>query len=173
MSSITISGLDKCIHLNCEAGETNVTFTVQDIYNTWVDWSFLSDNSKFGEAIRNTGGDNAGDGEKFGLGYFVQTSKGWKICPATTELQVRILIQGNLFPDIPGALIFDYDEVALGGHTHVETRTSTLPTILESGVSGLTTTESEALLDTNSLSLQIKILSEQILKLSKLIPSAL
>jgi hypothetical protein len=141
MASITIVPADLCIGLVCGAGEDDVAFDVSDIYKAWKDWFVLSDNSKYPQAMDSGGGDPLGGGESLGRAYFLKVGNGWRICPYTTELSVRIVLNGNLFADPATSPIFDYDDVAPGGHTHIEMRTSTLPSIMETGVSGLTSGE--------------------------------
>jgi hypothetical protein len=141
MASISIVPADLCVHLVCGAGEVDVTFSAAAIYKAWKDWFVTSDNSKYPPAFDSAGGDPVGASSLDNV-YFLQTSNGWKICPATTELDVIIRINGNLFPDVAGAALFDYDEVAVGGQTHVETTVSTSARQIETGTSGLTAGES-------------------------------
>lgn len=176
MTSIVIDPTDSCIELVCGAGETDVTILVSDIYSAWKDWLLVDDNSKYLQAMDSAGGENLGGGEALGRAYFLLTSNSWKICPRTTELNVRILLQGNLFASPATDNLFGYGEVAVGGHTHIEMRTSTLPSIVETGVSGLTPSEASDL----SVISQVKLLNDQILainqqmnKLIALIPASL
>ena len=173
MASLTINGLEKCFRLVCGVGETDVTFRVADIYTAWLDWTLLGENTKFGQAFTNSGGADVGGGEALGLAYFLNVADGWRICPQTTEAEVRILLDGNLFPNQVGTGMFDYMYVVGSGHTHIEMRTSTLPSIIETGVSGLTPTESAILSSNNALAIQIKDLNDQILRLAALIPATL
>ena len=145
MATISIDGHDLCFDVICGVGETVVTLDVQDFYVAWKDWMLLADNAKFPQAMSSAGGDPIGGGERIGAAFFLNTSLGWKICPVTVESEVRIILSGNLFPDIPGDPLFAYDGVTPGGHTHIEMRTSSLPSIIETGVSGLTPEESNLL----------------------------
>jgi hypothetical protein len=174
MSSISINPSGMCIYLNCGIGETEVTFQVSDIYEEWKDWVLLSDNSKYLQAMDSAGGEPLGGSESLGRAYFLLTSNGWKICPSTTEPEVKIILQGNLFASPATDSLFDYTDVV--GKVFIELRTSTLPSIMETGVSGLTPSESTQLntiTSVESLSQQILALNQQISKLAKLIPAAI
>ena len=151
MPTISVDGPGLCIDIICGVGETDVTVSVQDIYEAWKDWMLLSDNAKFTQAMSSAGGDPLGGGERLGAAFFIYASDGWRICPATTESAVRIVLAGNLFPDVPGTPIFSYDDVVAGGHTHIEMRTSSLPSSIETGVSGLTASESSQLAKLDSI----------------------
>lgn len=145
MPSINIDPSGLCIDLVCGVGETDVTFTAQDIYEAWKDWMLIGDNSKYLPAMDSTGGESLGGGERLGAAIFLLTGNGWRICPDTTESEVRIVIVGNLFSNPAGQNMFAYTKVVASGHTHIEQRTSTLPVLLETGVSGLTASESSQL----------------------------
>jgi hypothetical protein len=140
MASIVIDPSTLCIELVCGAGEVDVSFTAPAIYKAWKDWVVLSDNSKYHPAMSSAGGDPVGASALDNV-YFVNTTDGWQICPATTELQVIVRIIGNIFPDVPGNPLFGYNEVVAGGHTHIETTVSTSARQIETGVSGLTAGE--------------------------------
>jgi hypothetical protein len=141
MASITIDPTDPCVQIVCGVGESVVSVTAAALYKAWKDWFVLSDNSKYLPAFDSAGGDPVGDTSLDNV-YFIQTANGWKICPVTTELDVIIRINGNLFPDVAGAPLFGYDDVATGGQTHIETTVSTSARQIETGTSGLTETES-------------------------------
>ena len=174
MTSIVINPAGLCIDLMCGIGETDVTFQVSDIYSTWKNWLLESDNSKYLQAMDSAGGEPLGGSEALGRAYFLLTSNGWKICPNTTEAEVGIILQGNLFASPATDSLFSYDDVA--SKCFVELRTSTLPSIMETGVSGLTPSESSDL----TVISQVKLLNDQILainqqmnKLIALIPASL
>jgi hypothetical protein len=174
MSSIVINPSGLCIDLMCGIGETDVTFQVSDIYSTWKDWLLINDNSKYLQAMDSAGGEPLGGSEALGRAYFLLTSNGWKICPNTTEAEVRIILQGNLFASPATDSLFDYDEVA--SKCFVELRTSTLPSIMETGTSGLLPSESSQLgvIDqVKTISDQILALNQQMNKLIALIPAIL
>ena len=140
MASITIDPSTLCIRLVCGAGEADVAFDVPAIYRAWKDWFVTSDNSKYLPAFDSAGGDPVGASSLDNV-YFLQTQNGWKICPETTELEVIIRLNGNLFPSVVGAPMFGYDYVVASGHTHIETTVSTSARQIETGVSGLTAGE--------------------------------
>lgn len=174
MKSINVNPTNYCIQLICGAGETDVSFQVSDIYAAWKDWFLEGDNSKYLQAMESSGGEPVGGGESFGSAYFVLRSNGWKVCPITVESSVKITLVGNLFVSPSTEDLFEYDGVV--GKCFIEIRTSTLPTILETGVSGLTPTESNNLATINEvqiLSNQILALNQKMNKLIKLIPAAL
>lgn len=169
MASIVIYPADTCIRIVCGAGETLVSVDVADIYKAWKDWFVLSDNSKYLPAFDAAGGEPLGGSEALGRAYFLLTGNGWRICPDTVEPEVRLILQGNLFSAPAGDPLFSYDYVVASGHTHIEMRTSTLPSIYETGVSGLTPDEANKL----NLITTVNALNEQILKLTKLIPACI
>jgi hypothetical protein len=174
MTSIVINPAGLCIDLMCGIGETDVTFQVSDLYSAWKDWLLINDNSKYLQAMDSAGGEPLGGSEALGRAYFLLTSNGWKICPNTTETEVRIVLQGNLFASPATDSLFDYDEVA--GKCFVELRTSTLPSIMETGVSGLTPSESTQLgiiEQVQTLNNQILAINQQMNKLIALIPASL
>jgi hypothetical protein len=138
MASIAIDPADLCVKLVCGAGETDVAFTAAAIYKAWKDWFVLSDNSKYPPAFDSAGGDPVGASSLDNV-YFLHTDTGWLICPDTTEADVIIRIDGNLFPYVAGEPIFGYDLAA--EHTHVETTVSTSARQIETGTSGLTSGE--------------------------------
>lgn len=144
MASIVINPGALCIELVCGVGETDVVFGAQEIYETWKNW-VLAGNAQYLPAMSAVGGEPLGGGERLGNAFFLQAGNGWKICPNTTEPQVRIVLEGNLFSDPAGAQMFDYGMVVSGGQTHIEQRTSALPELLETGTSGLTPSESSKL----------------------------
>lgn len=121
-----------CIELVCGAGESDVTFTAQDIYSRWADWLLLSDNLKYLPAFDSSGGASAGSGTA-DIIYTLLTANGWLICPKTTEPSVRVVITGDLHPDIPANPMFGYDEVVSGGHTHIEQRVTTSARVVTTG----------------------------------------
>jgi hypothetical protein len=142
MASIAINPATLCIGLVCGVGEDDVTFTAPAIYKAWKDWFVTDDNSKYLPAFDSAGGDPVGASSLDNV-YFLQTANLWKICPITTETDVRIVISGNLFPDIAGARMFDPSLAA--GHTHIETVVSTSARQIETGTSGLTSGEAAQL----------------------------
>ena len=136
MASVVIDPTDRCIQLVCGAGESDVTFTAQEIYSRWSDWLLLSDNLKYLPAFDSGGGAAAGTGTT-DIVYTLLTDNGWLICPKTTESSVRVVITGDLYPDIPANPMFGYDEVVSGGHTHIEQRVTTSARVVTTGGSAV------------------------------------
>lgn len=132
MASIVVDPSSLCILLVCGAGESDVTFTAQEIYSRWADWLLLSDNLKYLPAFDPSGGASAGAGTT-DIVYTFLAANGWLICPQTTELSVRVVITGDLYPDLDGSPMFGYDEVASGGHTHIEQRVTTSARVVTTG----------------------------------------
>mgnify|MGYP001587500129 CR=1 FL=1 len=169
MASISINAAGLCIELNCGAGEDNVTFSAQDIYEAWKDWMLLADNSKYPQAMDAVGAEDLGGGEKLGNAFFLVTGNGWRLCPITVEIPTKITIDGNLFSSPAGQDLLDYSGAA--GCVFTEIRTSTLPSIIETGVSGLTSAESDDLAQIDAvaaLATQIQILVDELHKLQGL-----
>jgi len=143
MSSISINPATLCVELNCTIGEFSATFDAEDIYAAWKDWFVLSDNSKYPPAMDAAGGADIGGGEKLGRAFFIRNDLGWRLAPVTVETPVDILLTGNIFPS--GSLIAFTLYTYSAGNTHIERRTSSLPSVLETGVSGLTSAEATML----------------------------
>jgi hypothetical protein len=141
--SVDVSGSPLKLKITCGAGETDVTVLVQDIYEYWKNWVLASDNAKYLRAMGSEGNQPLGGGENLGSAFFLYTDNNWTIAPVTTETAVKIKLNGNLFPSIAGADMFNYAGVA--SKCFIELRTSTLPSAVETGVSGLTPTESSIL----------------------------
>lgn len=134
---IVIDGESKTIFL-----PTTGTYDVGiDFYSAWKDWSRESDNLKFERAFDAIGGDDVGGGQSVAPYYFLKTDIGWKI--QAPEQDGEISIQGNLFPRNSTESLF---LPASGDFTILITQQlSTRAIVVETGVSGLTAIESEAL----------------------------
>lgn len=76
----------------------SATLSARDIYVAWVDWVALSDNVKFPQAFRSTGGDDLGSGISIPPYYFLMN--GWRVRPM--EMSHTLTINGNLFVDGSG-----------------------------------------------------------------------
>jgi hypothetical protein len=147
-----------CIELVCGAGESDVTFTAQEIYSRWSDWLLLSDNIKYLPAFDSSGGASAGTGTT-DIVYTLLTANGWLICPKTTEPSVRVVITGDLYPDISANPMFGYDEVVSGGHTHIEQRVTTSARVVTTGGSALTPAESAHLLGLDTQAVNVETMN--------------
>lgn len=60
---------------------TDTTLDVRDLWSRWIDWYLTSDNSKYGIAMTNVGGDDIDTvaGTKIPIYVFLQN--GWKVKP--------------------------------------------------------------------------------------------
>lgn len=72
-----------------------IDIDVQDLYSRWVDWLFVSDNSKYQQAMRSVGGDPLPGSKQLGLTYFLLN--GWKIRPY--EADHIFTLNGNLYSE--------------------------------------------------------------------------
>jgi hypothetical protein len=167
MASISINPATLCIGLVCGVGENDVLFTAPAIYKAWKDWFVTDDNSKYLPAFDSAGGDPVGASSLDNV-YFLLTENGWKICPITTETDVRITIDGNLFPDLSGARMFDPSLAA--GHTHIETVVSTSARQIETGTSGLTSGEAAQLNAVSAAVITLQALVDEIHRIHGLKP---
>jgi hypothetical protein len=86
---ITFDGANKRIILD------TTSVAAAEIWSRWVDWQKLADNSKWGLAFRQVGGDSLGSG-LFIPPYFFLLN-GWRIRPL--EASHNLTITGNLFVD--------------------------------------------------------------------------
>lgn len=156
MSTITFSGESRCIAINLGAQESSATVKVSDIYRAWKNWVSQSDNLKYLQAIRPVGGEPLNEIERLGSAFFLVEE--WRICPIPTEVETKLTIDGNLFPEPATNPVLSYHMVPSGLHTHVEMRTSTLPVTMITQVntgSGLSAEERATLLAIESLASQL------------------
>lgn len=74
--ALSFNGVTKIITIT-----TDVELDVRDLWSRWIDWYLTSDNSKFGIAMENVGGDDIdiSAGTKIPIYLFLQN--GWKIRP--------------------------------------------------------------------------------------------
>lgn len=85
------NGVTKTVTLT--TGTTSVVMS--DLYSRWVDWVRTSDNSKYLQAFRVTGGESDGTGGFTGSYIFIMN--GWSIVPQSANH--TLVINGNLFRD--------------------------------------------------------------------------
>lgn len=112
-----------------------------DLYSEWKDWAREDDNLKYAKAFDAIGGDDIGGGQSIAPYYFLRTDSGWRI--QSPESDGDIVIQGNLFPRVSTDSMF---LPPVGDYTVLITQQlSTRAIVVETGVSGLTPMESEAL----------------------------
>jgi len=112
-----------------------------DLYSDWKEWVQQSDNAKYPPAFDTIGGDSIGAGQEVAPYFFLRTDFGWRI--QAPETDGNVVIQGNLFPRDPGDSLF---LPPLGDFTVLITQQlSSQAVVVETGVSGLTSTESNIL----------------------------
>lgn len=99
--SVTFNGATK--RITVDNGITSLDVK-RDIYSSWKRWVRTSDNAKFLQAIRSTGGDPL-VGTQTLDGYFFLVNE-WKLVPPNDAGTDDIDIDGNLFDDV-GGNIFD------------------------------------------------------------------
>lgn len=152
MATISFSGPNKYVIITFGAAESEASIEVIDIYSRWKEWTQIDDNLKYEQAFSSTGGDPLGGTEYLGSAFFMLNEWAIQPIPYVGINSTKLILIGNLFTEVVGDPIFNYDAVPSGQHTHCEMRTSTLPvtTIVETGVSGLTPEESAALLKIKS-----------------------
>lgn len=117
------------------------TFDVErDLYSAWKRWHTLTDNAKFPPAFDTTGGDDVGSGQQIAPYFFLRNDLGWRI--RAPQENGEIILQGNLFPRDPGQVTF---VDAAGFDAFIRQEVSTRAVVVETGVSGLTASESTQL----------------------------
>lgn len=77
-----------------------VTFTPEELWSRWMDWYLTSDNSKYPQALRITGGDPIGGGQYIGNYLFFRNDLGWRGIPPTID-GVTIMINGAFYGEDP------------------------------------------------------------------------
>ena len=134
---VTFDGVQKTIFLN-STGTYDVSL---DLYSEWKEWAALTDNLKFAKAFDAVGGDDIGGGQSVSPYYFLRTDNGWRI--QSPESDGDVIVSGNLFPRVSTDSLF---LPSIGDFTVLITQQlSARAIVVETGVSGLTTIESEAL----------------------------
>lgn len=91
MPLVTFDGPNKLIIAN--SGTTSLSVKV-DLYSDWKEWTEQSDNIKYLQAMRSTGGDPV-PGGVLGATYFLMN--GWRIRPQ--EANHTLTVDGNLFTE--------------------------------------------------------------------------
>lgn len=134
-------GPNRKIYLTTGTTESDIA----DMYSRWYDWWLTSDNSKYLMAFRNVGGDPTSDTAGLGITYFLMNN--WRIVPQSADH--RLQLNGNLYTDPFG---YSPVDTVPGYSIVVEYSKSNLIDRLETGVSGLTTEESDKLLGLPELS---------------------
>ena len=138
----TFDGPNKLITL-LDPG-TNPTQSVPDIYSLWKEWVVISDNAKYLPAFDlSVGGNDTSPPEKLDGYFFVRNDLGWRVKPF--EANGITTLAGNLFAFDTGTTLY---LTTTGTFTaFVIGSVSSKALAVETGVSGLTPTESTQLGD--------------------------
>jgi len=81
-------------------GQNQVTFTPEELWTAYVDWSAQGDNLKYSRALEVTGGNDIGGGEAVGNYVFIRNDLGWIGIPPATD-GVSIIVNGSLYGKDP------------------------------------------------------------------------
>lgn len=155
MADATFDGVNLIIQI-----PSTGTFDVQrDLYSAWKRWAVLSENAKYPSAFDTTGGDDIGGGQQVAPYFFLRNDNGWRI--RAPDANGEIILQGNLFPRDP---VTDTFLQAAGFDAFIRQEVSTRAVVVETGVSGLTASESTQL----SLITGIQSLVDELHKLNGL-----
>jgi len=152
----TFDGPNKIITL-LDPG-TNPTQSVPDIYSEWKQWSVLTDNLKYLPAFDlSVGGNDTNPPEKLDGYFFVRNDYGWRVRPF--EANGVTTLAGNLFAFDTGTALY---LSTIGTFTaFIIGSVSSKALAVETGVSGLTPTESTQLgdIDTTTKAMDITLTS--------------
>jgi hypothetical protein len=80
--------------------DATVTFTPEELWSRWVDWTLIGDNSKYLPALRITGGDPIGGGQYIGNYLFLRNDLGWRGIPPEVD-GATVIINGAFFGEDP------------------------------------------------------------------------
>lgn len=135
--SVTFDGPNRVIV--ADPGTTSISVE-RDIYSAWKNWVATGDNSKFPQALRVVGGDETVGGNRI-AGYFFLMN-GWRVRPQ--EANHTLTVNGTLLVDGGGDAFIN----TLGTYNVRINQTVPLQAeavLIETGVSGLTSEESNRL----------------------------
>ena len=150
MAAITFDGPGKCVFITYGPAEASTSVDVgDDLYSEWKRWAVLSDNLKYDKAFEVVGGQDKGGGKRVGSTFFLVN--GWLLCPVTTQSESTLELIDELLPEVAGQPISDYSNMPSGHRISVERVVPTASETIESGVSGLTASESAELTAAASL----------------------
>jgi len=125
---------------------TGTYYVESELYSAWKEWVLLNDNAKYPIAFETTGGDDIGGGQQIAPYFFCRNDLGWRIKAPSANGEV--IVVGNLFPRNSLSPMF----VESGGFdAFIRQEVSTRAVVVETGVSGLTSGESQILSTMNSL----------------------
>lgn len=140
MSHVSFDGPNKIIQcIVAPVGGYAIMEVPAHLYSEWKEWVQVDNNSKYLQAMYSVGGEPLPGGKYLGATFFLIND--WKMRPY--EATHTLTLEGNLFCD-DGSSPF----VPTVGTYNVQVimTVSNLTTALETGVSGLTTEESDKLL---------------------------
>lgn len=133
-----------------------------DFYSAWKEWVKTIPSSKYPPAFDTTGGDPISATEAVAPYFFIRNDLGWRI--RSPEEDGEVTIEGNVFGREPsiGTML-----PSLGGFTvFVYLQVSSKATVVQTGISGLTTAESQALLaiesDVNAIEIRLSAIEGDI-----------
>lgn len=135
MANVTFNGPSKLILVN--NGITSLDVGI-DLYSDWKEWLLIGNNTQFLPAFRTIGGDPTVAGQKVAPYFFLLN--GWKIKPYSGNHVLSIV--GNLFSEDGSSPFVSADG---GVNVLIVSSTSSSATLVETGVSGLTPSESDLL----------------------------
>lgn len=136
--SVTFDGLNRLII--CNTGTTQLDVS-KDLYSAWKDWASIGDNIKYPRAFRVVGGDPTVGGNSIS-GYFFLMN-GWRVRPQ--EANHSLTVDGILLVDGGGEPFVN----TLGTYNvRINMVTPMQAETVETGISGLTTEESDKLMGT-------------------------
>jgi hypothetical protein len=94
-------GPNKRVHINLDFVTNNsITFTPEELWSRWVDWTAQGDNSKYLPALRMTGGDPIGGGQYIGNYLFFRNDLGWRGVPPAVN-GATVIINGAFYGEDP------------------------------------------------------------------------
>ena len=138
---VTFDGAAKLIIIDFGITEIDVE---RDLYSAWKRWVVLGDNAKWPVAMRTVGGDPLSETKALGATFFLLN--GWRIRPH--EADHWLTVSGNLYTDPAGSSPF---VPVVGLYTvTISMVVSNLSDTEQTGISGLTTEESAALIEAKS-----------------------
>lgn len=127
-------------------------YAASRIYSLWKEW-VRSGNAEYPPAFDTTGGDPVGGSQEVAPYYFLRTDLGWRIKPP--EADGVVTLSGNLFPRVASDEMFLSTE---GDFTVlVRQEVSTRAVVVETGISGLTASESQELSELHAASYNRRI----------------
>jgi hypothetical protein len=135
--AISFDGAERLITLTTGTVELDV----HDLYSRWKDWNKTGDNAKYAIAFQTTGGDDIDEGAGTKIPLYAFLVNGWRIRPQEASHTLNVTA-GILLVDGGGDPFVD----TLGSYiVRINYQQPVQAIKVESGVSGLTPTESAQL----------------------------